>query len=160
VLDPSLVLSHRNLLLEYGDCISPSEQGLLLLHALGGSDIPLDLLKSAKNPMRRWTNEGEIQSITASDFGFNAEIIGLLSSDERLSELSQRPEVTQHALEDGTVVWSLLPGAQKELSNRLTPQTMEDWATMALKLLCFACPPCYEGKVNWYAPFPLPFPCC
>ncbi|ENH71784.1 hypothetical protein FOC1_g10004031 [Fusarium oxysporum f. sp. cubense race 1] len=149
--DPSLVLSHRNLLLEYGDCISPSEQGLLLLHALGGNDIPLDLLKSAKIPMRRWTNEGEIQSITASDFGFNAEIIRLLSSDERLEELSQRPEVTQQALEDGTIVWSLSPEAQEELSHRLTPQTTEDWATTALKLLCFACPPCYEGKVNWYA---------
>ncbi|EXM20228.1 hypothetical protein FOTG_11818 [Fusarium oxysporum f. sp. vasinfectum 25433] len=149
--DPSLVLSHRNLLLEYGDCISPSEQGLLLLHALGGNDIPIDLLKSAKIPMRRWTNEGEIQSITASDFGFNAEIIRLLSSDERLEELSQRPEVTQQALEDGTIVWSLSPKAQEELSHRLTPQTTEDWATTALKLLCFACPPCYEGKVNWYA---------
>ena len=47
MLDSSLVLSHRNLLLEYGDCISPAEQGLLLLHALGGNDIPLDLLKAA-----------------------------------------------------------------------------------------------------------------
>lgn len=141
------------MLLEYGDCISPSEQGLLLLHALGGNDIPLDLLKSAKIPMRRWTTEGEIQSITASDFGFNAEIIRLLSSDERLEELSQRPEVTQQALEDGTIVWSLSPEAQEELSHRLTPQTTEDWATTALKLLCFACPPCYEGKVNWYAQY-------
>ncbi|RBQ69414.1 hypothetical protein FVER14953_20949 [Fusarium verticillioides] len=151
--DPSLALSHRNLLLEYGDCISPAEQGLLLLHALGGNDIPLDLLKCAKIPMRRWTNEGEIQSITASDFGFNTEVIGLLSSDERLAELGQRPEVTQQALEDGTIIWSLSSDAQKDLSHRLTPQTTEDWATTALKLLCFACPPCYEGKVNWYAQY-------
>ncbi|KAF4447983.1 hypothetical protein F53441_8574 [Fusarium austroafricanum] len=150
--DPTLVLSHRNLLSEYGDCLLASEQGLLLLLALGGEDVPIDLLKSARIPMRRWTNEGEIKGTTAAEFGFSSDLIALLSNDDLLSQLSHRPEITQSALEDGTIVWSIQAEVQKELSNRLSPQTIEDWATTALKLLCFACPPCYEGKVNWALP--------
>ncbi|KAH6949281.1 hypothetical protein DER45DRAFT_580998 [Fusarium avenaceum] len=150
--DPSLVLSHRNLLLEYGDCLLPCEQGLVLLHALGGNEIPTDLLKSVKIPMRRWSSDGEVRETPATDFGFSSDLIALLSSDDQLSLVAQRPEVIQHALEDGTPVWSIHPDAQKGLFDRLSPQTVEDWANIALRLICFACPPCYEGKVNWPLP--------
>jgi hypothetical protein len=150
VTDPKLTLSFRNLLSEYGDCLLPSEQGLLLLLALGGTDVPVDLLKSVKIPMRRWTDGGEIQSISAVDFGFSSDLVTLLSNDDVLSQVGQRPEVTRQTLEDGTVILSLHSQAKDEIANRLSPQTVEDWETTALQLLCFACPPCYEGKVNWY----------
>ncbi|KAI1056659.1 hypothetical protein LB507_001489 [Fusarium sp. FIESC RH6] len=150
--DPSLTLSYRNLLSDYSDCFLPSDQGLLLILALGGSNVPVDLLKTVKIPMRRWTDGGEIQSIAATDFGFSSDLVGVLSNDEVLSQLGQRPEVSQQTLEDDTITLSLHPHAQQEISERLSPQTIEDWATTALRLLCFACPPCYEGKVNWPLP--------
>ncbi|KAM0345664.1 hypothetical protein ACHAPU_006318 [Fusarium lateritium] len=150
--DPSLVLSHRNLLLEYGDCLSPSEQGLLLLQALGGDQVPVDLLKAIKAPMRRWSNDGEVVATSAADFGLNSDLIVLLSDDDQLSQVGQCQQVMQQTLEDGTPVWSIHPDTQRGLFNRLTSQTVEDWANIALKLICFACPPVYEGKVNWPLP--------
>ncbi|KAG8669371.1 hypothetical protein FPOAC1_008765 [Fusarium poae] len=150
--DSSLNLSFRNLLLEYGYCFLPSEQGLLLLHTLGGTEVPVDLLKSVKIPMRRWTNEGEIQSISAIDFGLSSDLVTVLSSDDAVSQLQQRPEVTQKPLEDGAVTLSLHPQAKETIASRLSPQAVEDWETTALRLICFACPPCYEGKVNWSLP--------
>jgi hypothetical protein len=99
--------------------------------------------------MRRWSSDGEVRGTSATDFGFSADLIALLSNDDQLSRVGQRPEVTQHALEDGTLVWTIHPDAQKGIANRLSPQTVEDWANIALRLICFACPPCYEGKVNW-----------
>ncbi|KAM0226863.1 hypothetical protein ACHAPO_012017 [Fusarium lateritium] len=150
--DSSLNLSFRNLLSEYGDCFLPSEQGLLLLHTLGGIDVPIDLLKSVKIPMRRWTDEGEIQSISAVDFGFSSDLVTVLSSDNVVSQLEQRPEISQQTLEDGAVTLSLQPQAKETIANRLSSQTVEDWETTALRLICFACPPCYEGKVNWSLP--------
>lgn len=150
--DPTLTLSFRNLLSEYGDCFLPSEQGLLLLHTLRGTEVPVDLLQSVKTPMRRWTEEGEIQSISALDFGFSSDLVNVLSNDSVLLQVAQRPEVTQQTLEDGAVTLSLHPQAREEIANRLSPQTVEDWETTALRLLCFACPPCYEGKVNWPLP--------
>ncbi|KAF0640015.1 hypothetical protein FPSE5266_03229 [Fusarium pseudograminearum] len=150
--DPTLTLSFRNLLSEYGDCFLPSEQGLLLLHTLRGTEVPVDLLQSVKTPMRRWTEEGEIQSISALDFGFSSDLVNVLSNDSVLLQVVQRSEVTQQTLEDGAVTLSLHPQAREEIASRLSPQTVEDWETTALRLLCFACPPCYEGKVNWPLP--------
>ncbi|RGP79429.1 hypothetical protein FLONG3_2484 [Fusarium longipes] len=150
--DSTLTLSFRTLLSEYGDCLLPSEQVLLLLHTLGGINVPIDLLRSVRIPMRRWTDGGEIQSISAADFGFSSDLVTVLSNDDVLEQVRQRPEVTQQTLEDGTVVLSLHLQAQGEISSRLSPQTIEDWETTALRLLCFACPPCYEGKVNWALP--------
>jgi hypothetical protein len=100
--------------------------------------------------MRRWTNEGEIQSISAIDFGLSSDLVTVLSSDDAVSQLQQRPEVTQKPLEDGAVTLSLHPQAKETIASRLSPQAVEDWETTALRLICFACPPCYEGKVNWY----------
>ncbi|KAF4956398.1 hypothetical protein FSARC_11601 [Fusarium sarcochroum] len=151
-LDLSLGLSHHNLISEYGECFLPSEQGILLLLGLGGTEVPMDLLKSVRIPMRRWTDGGEIKGITAAEFEFRPELVSLLSNDIHLSQVAQRSEVTQHALEDGTLAWSIYPDMQKDLLNRLSPQTIEDWTTTALRLLCFACPLCYEGKVNWPLP--------
>ncbi|KAF5656807.1 hypothetical protein FHETE_10781 [Fusarium heterosporum] len=150
--DPSLILSHRNLLLEYGDCVSPSEQGLLLLQALGCDQIPVDLLKAIKVPMRRWSSHGEVVATSAAEFGFTSDLIALLSDDDRLAQLGHREEVIKQNLEDGTPVWSINLDTQERLFSRLTPQTMEDWANIALKLICFGCPPVYEGKVNWPLP--------
>ncbi|KAF4470244.1 hypothetical protein FALBO_2853 [Fusarium albosuccineum] len=147
--DPSLTLSHHNLLLGYGDCFPSSDQVLLLLVALGGSAVPIELLKNIRLPQRRWTDDGEIQSTSAIDFGLPTGLITILSDDECLKQVAECPEITQNTLDDGALTWSLKPKLLASFSGRLSAQTEEDWATIGLKLLCFTCPPCYEGKVNW-----------
>ena len=62
------------------------------------------------------------------------------------------PYITKHALDDGTAAWSLCPDLVSVLSGTLTTQTAEELAAMALKLICFVCPPCYEGNTTWYDP--------
>ncbi|UZP41724.1 hypothetical protein NXS19_009540 [Fusarium pseudograminearum] len=118
--DPTLTLSFRNLLSEYGDCFLPSEQGLLLLHTLRGTEVPVDLLQSVKTPMRRWTEEGEIQSISALDFGFSSDLVNVLSNDSVLLQVAQRPEVTQQTLEDGAVTLRLGNNSSSTIMLRLS----------------------------------------
>ncbi|KAJ3545931.1 hypothetical protein NM208_g2263 [Fusarium decemcellulare] len=101
------------------------------------------------NSFRRWTDDGEIQSTSAIDFGLPIGLIGILSDDECLKQVAEHPEITQNTLDDGALTWSLNPESLASFSGQLSAQTEEDWATIGLKLLCFTCPPCYEGKVNW-----------
>lgn len=143
-------ISYFNLLVEFGDILPRSDQLLLLIFALGGSDIPVALLKSVRGSQRRWTQEGEIKTTTATDFGLPSELVQFMSDDNCLAQACARPEITKHELEDGTPTWSIRPEVMIPFPDTLSPQTKEDLASMALRLICFACPPCFEGNTTWY----------
>ncbi|KAI8651474.1 hypothetical protein NCS55_01392300 [Fusarium keratoplasticum] len=148
--DSSIQLSPYNLALSYDDCFPISDQVVLILCAFGGSAVPVELLKSVRVPHRHWTDDGEIDSTDAVDFDLPRGLVNVLSDDKCLDQASQRPEIVQQMLEDGkTLTWSIRPESMASITSRLSPQTQEDLATTALKLICFACPLVYEGKVNW-----------
>ncbi|KAH8666253.1 hypothetical protein BGZ61DRAFT_461791 [Ilyonectria robusta] len=147
--DPVIKLSYFNLLVEFGDILPRSDQLLLLIFALGGSDIPVALLQSVRGSQRRWTQEGEIKTTTATEFGLPSELVQFMSDDNCLAQAGARPEITKHELEDGTPTWSIRPEVMTPFPDTLSPQTKEDLASMALRLICFACPPCFEGNTTW-----------
>ncbi|KAF4979182.1 hypothetical protein FZEAL_4555 [Fusarium zealandicum] len=147
--DKSLALSYTNLFIDYGDCLPGLEQLLFLISALRGSTIPVELLKSVRVPHRHWADSGEIQSTAAADFGLPLRLIDILSDDEYFIQAGARPEIIQHVLDDNAWAFSLRPDVASLFPDSLSLQTKEDWAAIALRIICFACPPCYEGKFNW-----------
>lgn len=149
-LDPSLSSSYLNLFVDYADLIPAPDQLLLLLHALGGSDIPEILLKCVRSPQRRWNAEGEIESTSAAKFCLPIELVNFLSDDTEVSRAAASPYVITRVLDDDTIAWSLSPEFTLLLSNVLLPRTTNELAATALKLICFGCPPCYEGNIGWY----------
>lgn len=144
--------SFYNLFADYADVIPATDQFLLLLHGLGGTQIPDKLLQSVRSPQRRWNPNGEIESIDAVDFGIPAEVVDCLSNELVFSSAATSPYITKQVLEDGMVAWSLRPDFSSLLSQTLVPQTRDELGSTALKLLCFACPPCYEGNIEWSVP--------
>lgn len=149
-IDSSPSCSYYNLFVEYGEVIPASDQLLLLLHALGGSDVPEILFTSARFPQRRWNAEGEIESTSAGNYGLPSELVNLLSDDLGLAQATASPLITRSVLEGGTIAWSLKSELSSFLSQALLPQTVDALGITALKLICFACPPCYEGNTHWY----------
>lgn len=149
MLDISPQSSFYNLFADYADVIPATDQFLLLLHGLGGTQIPDKLLQSVRSPQRRWNPDGEIESINAVDFGIPVEVVDCLSNDLVFSSAATSPHITKQVLEDGMVAWSLRPDFSSLLSRTLVPQTRDELGSTALKLLCFACPPCYEGNIEW-----------
>lgn len=149
LLAPGSSYSHYNLLAEYSDFVSASDQFALLLHCLGSFDVPDTLLKSVRLPQRRWNADGEIESTTASDFGLPVELTRLLSDDESLDQATRSFGISKHVLDDGIVAWSLSPDLASYLSQAIIPPTRDKLGDTALKLICFACPPCYEGNTSW-----------
>ncbi|KAH6996058.1 hypothetical protein BKA56DRAFT_650812 [Ilyonectria sp. MPI-CAGE-AT-0026] len=147
--DSSLTLSYHNLFLEYGDVLPDSDQLMLLLHALGGLEVPTILFKNIRFPQRRWNIEGEIQSMDAKEFGLPPELISHLSDDSRLAQAAACPAIIQNLHEDGTVTWSLRPEPMSLFFVTLLPQTVEHLAILVLRLICFVCPPCFEGNISW-----------
>ncbi|KAF6822655.1 LipA and NB-ARC domain-containing protein [Colletotrichum plurivorum] len=147
--DSSLSSSYYNLFVDYADIIPASDQLLLLLHALGGSQTPESLLTRIRLSQRRWNTEGEIESVSAADFGLSPELITLLSNDVELANATASPYVVKHALDDESLAWSLCPELSAFFSRVLLPKTMEELGVAALKILCFVCPPCYEGNLDW-----------
>ncbi|KPM43158.1 hypothetical protein AK830_g3409 [Neonectria ditissima] len=147
--DATLPVPYHNLFAEYGDVLLDSDQLLLLLHALGGCEVPITLLESVRLPQRRWNSEGEIQRTDAKEFGLPLELCNLLSDKPRLSLAAAHSDITTTLLEDGTPAYSISSESMSALSTSLLPQTSEDLAVMALKFICFACPPCYEGNTTW-----------
>ena len=125
---------------------------LLLLHALGGSEIPDVLLRSVRCPQRRWNANGEIEGISATEFGLPFGLINALSDDIEYAQIVASSYITKHLHDDGTVSWSVCPEMRSFFNQALLPQTLSELGTTALKFLCFACPPCYEGNTTWYAP--------
>lgn len=149
VSDTPPTLSYFNLLPDYRDLLPVSQQVLMLMAALGGSEIPVVVLKSVREPAKRWTADGEIKNINANAFGLPDELVQVLCDDDALEKAVARPEVDQKSLDDGTLVWTLAPEFTTSVSSCLSRHTEEVWASSALRLLCFACPPCYEGKSKW-----------
>lgn len=160
LLDNPQKLSKYNLFAEYADVFPCSDLRLILTAALGGSDVPVDLFTSSRNPKRQWTADGEIETITATEFGLHPTLATILSDETSITQTSitqtsQLQDIVESKLEDETPAWSIRPGLQQSLLAALSPETQEFLADQTLRLLCYACPSYYEGKVDWYAAIPL-----
>lgn len=119
------------------------------MYALGGADIPAVLLTSVRLPQRRWNAEGEVEQTSAAQFGLPVNLLDLLCDETMLSEVMIGPCVVNRIREDNTISWSLSPNTMSSFEEALTPQTIEELETTALKLICFVCPLCYEGNTDW-----------
>lgn len=153
ISDTSPTISHYNLALEHGDILQSSDLLLLLILALGGIDVPIKLLESVRFTKRRWTAEGEIEELTATDFGLPRDLVSLLSDDLYLSQIAARSNVKVHSLDDSTAAFSIMPEERAALSKVLSPQTQEYFFSVAIRLICFATPPTLEGNTSWYGHF-------
>ncbi|KAM0081560.1 major facilitator superfamily [Fusarium odoratissimum] len=147
--DPSFPVPYHNLFGELTQFIPAEDQFLLIMYALGGTDIPEILLKSVRLPQRRWTSGGEVDQTSAAQFGLPNTVVDLLYNEAMLSETIAGPYVVDRIREDNTVAWSLSPELMSSFEEVLTPQTVEVLETTALKLICFVCPLCYEGNTDW-----------
>uniref|UniRef100_A0A8H7TUI3 Uncharacterized protein n=1 Tax=Bionectria ochroleuca TaxID=29856 RepID=A0A8H7TUI3_BIOOC len=141
--------AYHNLFSEYTDILPDFSKLSLIIHALGGSNIPDAIFKSVRSPQRRWNPDGEIESNHGADSGISFEILQLLSDDDRLDYAGTNPSLIRQTLNDGTVTWSISPGQSSLLTSVLLPETVESLAILGLKLICYACPPCYEGNTSW-----------
>lgn len=148
-VDDSSLSSYYNLAADYADCLPDEDYVMLLLDALGGSNVPEALLKDCRLEQRRWNALGEIRKVTAADFGLPAELIGILSDDDILLKATQTPYILKSVLADGSATWSLSSDATTRLSKGLQTQTLNELGTLALKIICFTCPPCFEGNTSW-----------
>lgn len=144
--------SQYNLITDYPEIISPSDQLMVILHALGGRDVPDAILRSLGSSQRRWNTDGEIESLTPEEFGLHPDLILTLSTEQTYSDASFSPYVTRHTLHSGIDAWSIHPDVTALLNEVLQPRIWEEMGITAVKLLSFACPPCYEGNVTWYVP--------
>ncbi|SCO92144.1 uncharacterized protein FRV6_16272 [Fusarium oxysporum] len=147
--DPSFPVPYQNLFGELTQFIPAEDQFLLIMYALGGTDIPEILLKSVRLPQRRWNSGGEVDQTRAAQFGLPATVVDLLYNEAMLSATIAGPYVVDRIREDNTVAWSLSPELMSSFEEVLTPQTIEVLETTALKLICFVCPLCYEGNTDW-----------
>lgn len=48
------------MLFSYGDILPDKDLILLIIYALGSSDVPLEFLRSIRQPRRRWDIDGEL----------------------------------------------------------------------------------------------------
>ncbi|KAF5250193.1 hypothetical protein FOXYS1_14929 [Fusarium oxysporum] len=147
--DPSFPVPHHNLFGELTQFIPAKDQFLLIMYALGGTDIPEILLKSVRLPQRRWNSDGEVDQTSAAQFGLPDTVVDLLYNEAMLFETIAGPYVVNRIREDKTVAWSLSLELMSTFAEVLTPQTVEELETTALKLICFVCPMCYEGNTDW-----------
>ncbi|KAF5004593.1 hypothetical protein FDECE_8923 [Fusarium decemcellulare] len=147
--DPSLPLSYHNLFTEYRDVLADTDILLLLLEAFGSQDIPDALLRSVCLSQRRWNAAGEIQATDAIQFGLPAELIDVLGDHARLNQSLASVHIKKNTLDDGTVTWSVDSISRQAVIPNLLPPVAEDLTRIALTLICFACPPCYEGNTTW-----------
>ncbi|RYC93862.1 hypothetical protein BFJ63_vAg3500 [Fusarium oxysporum f. sp. narcissi] len=147
--DPSFPVPYHNLFGEFTQFISAKDQFLLIMFALGGTDIPAILLKSVRLPQRRWNADGEVDKTNAAQFGLPVNLVHLLCDKVNLSEIIAGPWVPNRVLEDNTVAWSLSPELISSFAKVLTAPTIAELKITALKLICFVCPMCYEGNTDW-----------
>lgn len=150
-LDPSLSVSYLNLCFEDGDILPDSDRILLLIHAIGGTDVPSTVLRSARTTRRRWAADGEIQTTNALGFGMSPDVVDFLSDEKRLSKAVSQQDVIQKVLDDGSITWSISSKRSQLFHDAIQPKVAEDLTAMGLRLICFACPPCYECNIQWYA---------
>jgi hypothetical protein len=148
-LDPLLPISYHNLLDDYPALVPANDQLLLVMYALGGTDIPDVLLKSVRIPQRRWNTDGEIQHINAAQFGLPPDLVDLICDESKLSDMTAEPCITSRVQSDNTITWSLCPKLTSTFADTLLAPTLEELTATALRLLCFVCPLCYEGNTDW-----------
>lgn len=91
-----------------------------------------------------------MESSSAVKWGLPVELIHLYSDEKRFCQAAENAYIIKSVLEDGTVAWSLRPEIQLFFSNTLLPPTRNYLGSTMLKLICFSCPPCYEGNTHWY----------
>ncbi|CAK7207863.1 hypothetical protein SEUCBS139899_010678 [Sporothrix eucalyptigena] len=149
--DLPLSCSYHNLFPHYSDSVPPSEQLLLLLYALGGANVPLDLLESIRSPQRRWNESGEISTTTAIEFDLPPGLISLVEKETQFQQVLTNPHIIQHVNDDGIALLSLSPETMAFFSTAFLPVTMAELNETALRILCFATPACYEGNTYWSA---------
>lgn len=148
--DSSLKLSYYNLFVDYSELIPAVDQLSLLLQAFGAVEIPEVLLKGVRSQQRRWNADGEIDAVEASKFGLSTELVKLISDDVEYACAIESPNIIKRRLDNDTLALSLCPEFSVFLSRVLRPRTVEELGAVALKVLCFVCPPCYEGNTDWY----------
>lgn len=148
-LDSSLTTSYYNLVEDYPALIPAKDQLLLVMYALGGTDIPDVLLKSVRIPQRRWNTDGEIQQTDAAQFGLPSDLVDLVCDESKFSAITADSCITSHVKSDNSITWSLCPKLTSTFADTLLPPTLEQLKATALKLLCFVCPLCYEGNTDW-----------
>ncbi|KAM0494976.1 hypothetical protein ACHAP8_008354 [Fusarium lateritium] len=148
-VDASLPMSYYNLVGDFAPFIPARYQFLLVMYALGGTDIPDILLKSVRLPQRRWKADGEIEQSDAAEFGLPVDLVDLLCDEAKLSEITTGPWITNRVQEDNSISWSLCPDLMSNFADTLLDPTKEELETTALKLLCFVTPLCYEGNTDW-----------
>lgn len=125
----------------------------LLLYALGGRSIPDVLLRSALSPQRRWSTDGEIELTNPTSFGFSDEVRYLFADEKRLAESLASPAIIRDSLDDGSITWSLQSELFTSITESLVPEVKAELGIVALKVICFASPPCYSGNTDWYVLF-------
>ncbi|CAJ0547343.1 Ff.00g040970.m01.CDS01 [Fusarium sp. VM40] len=149
IRDSSLTTSYYNLVEDYPALIPAKDQLLLVMYALGGTDIPDVLLKSVRIPQRRWNTDGEIQQTDAAQFGLPSDLVDLVCDESKFSAITADSCITSHVKSDNSITWSLCPKLTSTFADTLLPPTLEQLKATALKLLCFVCPLCYEGNTDW-----------
>jgi hypothetical protein len=148
ISDSLYPLSYCNLVVEHAEVLAKPCLLLILLYALGGS-IPSAILESMHLPQRRWDTQGEIYHTDAAAFGIPPEFIRLLTDSHGIAEAFIACGAAKHITDDGGLTWSLSDKTMQTLGNRLLPSTKDYLRTLALSVLCFVVPPCFEGNLDW-----------
>lgn len=122
----------------------------MILHAFGDALVPTSILECVNLPQRRWNPEGEMHSTSAAEFGLPSGVLGIFSIRGDMDQIIAGLDFTQHVMGDGTSAWGISPEIRSLLDRTLSTQTKQVLEVVALKLICFACPPCFEGNTTWY----------
>lgn len=149
LVGPSLAISYHNLVGDFAPFVPARDQLLLVMYALGGTDIPDILFKSVRLPQRRWNADGEVEKTGAAQFGLPTNLVDLLCDEVQLSETTTEPWIIIRAREDNTTAWSLCPELMSNFAETLLAPTIEELETTAMRILCFTSPLCYEGNTEW-----------
>ena len=142
-------LAYCNLVVEHAEILGKSCLSLVLLWALGGFGIPSNILESVHLPQRRWDAQGEMQHTNAAAFGIPPEFVSLLTDSDGLEADFVSCGATKQMTDDEVLVWSLPETMVQFLDNALLPATKDYLRSLALKILCFVVPPCFEGNLDW-----------
>lgn len=147
-------LSHCNLVIEHADALPASCLVLLLLYSLGGLDIPSVVLEGVRSPQRRWSAQGEMEATAAAEFGIPARWIDILHDSAVLEGALVESQAVKQVTDDKIVRWSVSEETRQILDAALIPSTKEYLGGLALRVLCFICPPCLEGNLDWLVQYP------
>lgn len=120
------------------DCTKDTTYLSLLLHAMGGSQIPGLLLDRALWPQRRWNASGIEHKVTAVDAGLDPHLLDILSDTDRRMQAVE--PVVKSNTTNGSWTLSLEGHFQSRISQLLGDQEKEKWSIEALKWICFVFP--------------------